>query len=789
MRYVYDSYVQCYSDLIGSDPSSDPRTVSRNRLAQCVNMWRDYDSEHGAAIETFPGFRSVWSTAGERIKGIYALRTPSGVDCIIAHAGIHLYVHRLSELCAAQSELESPEALRFPLYDNVCAFTDKGRFYAWDGTNYWTVFEKDDGDFDMDICYGYIPLTYYNGNVYEQRNMLINEVEYVYTNGGEERDEEHRQFPLYDTYTHEADGKGMKPGIVSLSIDGRYLRYVSSDDCEYDIYYDWDYENNSYSPSSVSIKKSDIYNSTTGTYRTLRIVRYVDPIDTDAVVSGKRAIIGNIGIDFEFPQFNGNSRSAIIGCTRAASYDGRIFVTGNPEYPNTVFYTQRNRDGVNDPSYFGVYNYFNDGDGGVANVDILSSPSMLAVIKSDTIHDGSIYYHFAKENTDSKTKNLIPRLYPSTEGAAGTGAVCGTGHISCNFADDLVFLSRRGLEAVGKETVNLERTLTHRSSNVDRLLTREDLGSVSMAEWLGYLVICCNGRAYLADSRYLTRHTDGSYQYEWYCLDGLTTYERYAPFYAALHDYPFISSLGISSGDLMLDGLPLSASIDLCDGDVLYSESEVTEAFCSSGDAVVPVYYVNVGGRRILVGKTSEREGLGEAYPIEHVLSVGDILLLASERSLCIVNTDRRGVAVGGSRIESDEIDASYYSFNGVRYYSGCSLRLDDCDKKSVLKNTVCGTVNVRFKSLPQSRFHVQLSLDGRHRQTVAEVFASRADPAAVAFRNMSFTDGENGTVALPEVTRGWINKQYYFYSDGFCEPFGLYELSFTYTLGGKIRS
>lgn len=785
MRYLYGSYIQSYSDFIGADPSSDPCTVSRSRLAQCVNMWRDHDSEHGAAVETFPGFRSVWGTDGS-IDGIYSLRTPSGVDYIIVYAGRYLYARRLSELTAASAPLDSPEPLfNFPLYGNICAFSDNGRFYAWDGVNFWTVSETADGSLKMESCEGYVPLTYYNGNVYEQRNMMINKVEYVYTDGGTERDAEHRQFSLYDTFTTEADGKKMRHGIISLTIDGRELRYVSSLDSEYDIYYNWDAENNIYSPYAVSIKKSDIFNEQTNTYRTLRITRYVDPID----MGGIGASSHDVGESRNLPQFEGRSRYAVLGCTRAAAYDGRIFVTGNPEYPNTVFYTQRNRDGANDPSYFGVYNYFNDGDGGVPNVDILSSPSMLAVIKSDTLHDGSIYYHFAKDNADDKTKDLIPRLYPSTAGAAGVGAVCGHGHISCNFADDLVFLSRRGLEAIGKETVNLERTLMHRSSNVDRLLLREDLGSVSIAEWRGYLFICCHGRAYLADSRYLSRHSDGSYQYEWYCLDGLCTYERYAPRYAALHAYPFIESVGLSLGDFTLDGLPLSSSVTLLDRDELYSESGVVEAYCTHGGVSVPVLYVCDGDRRILVGRTDEREGLGEVYPIDHVLAIGDILLLASAHALCIVNTDRRGISVSGSTLESDEIDAAYYSFNGVRYFSGCSLRLDDCDKKAVLKNTVCGTVNVRFKSLPQSRFSVSLSLDGKHTEKLADVFASRRDPSSTVFQNLSFTDGFNGTVSIPEMTRGWINKQYYFHSDGFCEPFGLYELSFAYTLGGKIRS
>ena len=54
-----ETYSQSYSGFVGVDFTNDPAYVARNRLAHCVNMWRDYDSENGAAIETFPGFRSA----------------------------------------------------------------------------------------------------------------------------------------------------------------------------------------------------------------------------------------------------------------------------------------------------------------------------------------------------------------------------------------------------------------------------------------------------------------------------------------------------------------------------------------------------------------------------------------------------------------------------------------------------------------------------------------------------------------------------------------------------------
>ena len=155
---------------------------------------------------------------------------------------------------------------------------------------------------------------------------------------------------------------------------------------------------------------------------------------------------------------------------------------------------------------------------------------------------------------------------------------------------------------------------------------------------------------------------------------------------------------------------------------------------------------------------------------------------------ICIINTDMRGVTVGDRYIEHDRIDRSFYSFNGVAYLSGCSLKLDDCDAKSCSKNTVPGTTTVRFKMMPGSHCTAMVSTNGRDWQRLGEAFSSRLDFADIEFSNLSFAENENNVVVFPEISRSWVNKQYYFYSDRFEAPFGLYELSYLWYVSGKIR-
>ena len=77
---------------------------------------------------------------------------------------------------------------------------------------------------------------------------------------------------------------------------------------------------------------------------------------------------------------------AIINCTTAEVFDGRIFFSGNPSFPNTVFYTERTKAGQDGELYVGRYNYFNDGVGSYKVKAMLAVRDMLAVFKEPLPH-------------------------------------------------------------------------------------------------------------------------------------------------------------------------------------------------------------------------------------------------------------------------------------------------------------------------------------------------------------------------------------------------------------------
>ena len=964
------TYTMHYSDFVGVDASSDPRAVARNRLAYSVNMWRDYESEQGLAVETFPGFRRVAQALGRNsigaefgaVHGLYHFRSKGGVDYVVVHAGTRLYSFKSEDLADGKylTAEQRGVILSIRLSDSdSTGFVFNNNLFILDGSNMYSISGVAEGGADEVVMAseigGYVPTTYYYGKPYEQRNMLS---DYAYEIIESERYKtenvkanwsmfmnynsdsticyvygfnEHHGMSRININVARVDGlstakplticegafggqehitsvdlrakerisleKGCFAGCTNLkkvqiyidgAPDGTALTVASDafENCplldQIDVYYTTtdaqSYVFTATNDKSIVVTKvvsgDPMYNYEPEYYFDVRISPIYEVaqgvISADNVYTGNDIFVGyesepaDIGgetvdvvkyvyllrselrcpIKFkddgtvdEFKKdeegneelsavklllklysshfstvenvsnflegtlgYREDARDAIRRCTKCAVYDGRIFLTGNPALPNTVFYSHRNLTGANDPTYFGVYNYFNDGDGNTPNVDLLSTPSMLMVIKQNTTQEGSVYYHVGADNADESSKNLVPRIYPATTGAAGLGSAADLlpGCCACNFLDDPVFLSKRGLEAVGKQTVNLERTLTHRSSNVDRLLIREDLGRASLAEWKGYLVICCDGRIYLADSRHLSQHSDGSYQYEWFYLEGIGTYDSYDLRYEYWGDtWPLIEPDGLEAltldDYLTLNGERVGDVYSLKRSSEPVYESDVMSVsvfYPGHDEAVIDIYYVEVDGKKYLVGnKGGELLGVGAFYGANKVLSVADRLIFGTPHGdICIVNTDKRGIPVGERAVDPDKIDRSYYTFNGIAYLSGCSVRLDDCDKKSLTKRTVCGSVTARFKMMPGSYCQAMVSLNGRDWSRLGEAFSSRFDFADIDFGNFSFAENENNVVVFPELTRGWINKQYYFYSDKFEAPFGLYELSYFYQTAGRIR-
>ena len=225
----------------------------------------------------------------------------------------------------------------------------------------------------------------------------------------------------------------------------------------------------------------------------------------------------------------GSIAEIITQCHIAESFDGRIFLTGNPSYPGYCFYSSLDSSGEHNPLYFGEMNYFKDGIGNFANTALLAVGDSLAVFKERDDGGGSIYYHTPAATGIGTLTKIYPTSYVHSGFVAKGKAI--------SFFDDPVFVSSKGISALAKKNINLERSIVTRSSNVNKRLLSEDLSKIKLAIWKGYLVVLAEDKIYLADSRSSFITKSGDIEYEWYYLSGIGSYRndrkvyRYSPFH------------------------------------------------------------------------------------------------------------------------------------------------------------------------------------------------------------------------------------------------------------------
>lgn len=427
-----------------------------------------------------------------------------------------------------------------------------------------------------------------------------------------------------------------------------------------------------------------------------------------------------------------NYLNCINKCTLAAEFDGRIFLGGNPSFPNRIWYTQRDIHGVNLPEYIGELNFWQDGAAGDANVSMLVASNMLCVLQKQKDGSGGIWLH---QGVDTGS-DLTPRVYPSTFGSIDSSP-CGA---CCNFRDDAVFLTRHGLEAIAKQTVNLDRSIEHRSTNVDNKLLRENLGDAKMTEWNGYLMLLCpTGNVYMADSRQMYRNQASGYaEYEWYLLDEFGMYSGMTP---------------VEGSDEMTGGTFAPATIMLSTEGVLY-------------------FGTSLG--RICVVNTDKR---GQSYtwsivPVNEDENEGD-----DDDELTVTEP-----------VDPGRIHRHWYTRAGRRYSSFVTTKFDDCGYPHVNKNTVRKSVDIELRTYYDATVSISWRTDRDNVWSDPET-NNRFALYEEDFGNHTFDTAEHNIAVSDEHAKLWVMKQFHLRSDGYRSAWGLYHISYRWKVCRRIRN
>jgi hypothetical protein len=191
-------------------------------------------------------------------------------------------------------------------------------------------------------------------------------------------------------------------------------------------------------------------------------------------------------------------------CTKALLFDNRMFFTGNPDFPNAVFHSE-----LNNPAYISDLSYYEDGSSDSSITGMTVGNNVLWIFKNLDQNNANVFYHEPTLDLEHG------KIYPTKQGNVSVGCYVD----STNFQDDIVYLSRYGLEGISTEKMDSKQAIAHRSFMVDVKMTNENnYKDAMMTEYQGYLLILVNGKIYLADSRQKYANLD-SFGYDWFYWD------------------------------------------------------------------------------------------------------------------------------------------------------------------------------------------------------------------------------------------------------------------------------
>lgn len=855
-KTTYNAY---YGDFRGVDFSSDHTQVHKQRLAYAVNMYKDYQSGQGQALETVPGFRRrVELPDAPTIYGIHKIDVKNGENRetkVLIHAGDKLYHWHnyplsinveFKEELILPDEIEISEGLKsfeIKLSNNISiirglslvtgesilsyefdndrkiltihsselisgdriyldyaegeiteplfvgmregqskSFIFNNRLYLIDGKNYLVY----DGSVVKSALEGaYIPTTYINiipagenadiGKEYEQRNMLQPRFKHTFIADGvttefymnENQLEEICEVKLYGEVTTEFEAD-LAAGKITFNT----------------------------APEKPEDKG---------------FTEFYAGIE----VTAKRTFTSVSGVTEQ----KDNIYELITECTIACIFDNRVFFSGNPAYPNHVFYCGRNITGYVDPTYFGVYNYMQDGVGITPITGIIPVADSLMVLKGDTQQDGSVFFHTPQQTGE----NLTPVIYPSTQGLNGIGCL----GACINFLDDPVFVSKLGVEGVGQLSVRYERAIEHRSSLVDAKLVNEKLEGAMLEEWNGYLVLLVDGKIYLADSRQKYTSELGTPQYEWYYFEGIGIWDKQYPEYrysnqtntelagakvrwcreckkkaseCVCQDKDNIIELTLTDASAVYYA-DLDETRDLRDTvvnppdvdgnsnvtiytDVVEYEIEGTSYFALASYAIHELYDGVTGDfikyeALICEGKGNKTGGV--FLPAKTIKTMDSNLFFGTAGGVvCSFNFDMR---------DSEGVIAPrYYNFDERIITSGCATRMDNCGIPHLTKTTVKKSTVVKTKSMQTSAMKVRVRTNKKAYNQIARINTTLFSFDNMDFSDFSFITDEQSLFAIKEKEKKWVEKQYYVYSDEYMKPFALFYLCYRYTIAGRYK-
>lgn len=348
-----------YSDFRGVDFTSDSTRVSLYRSPNCVNMYKDYKSSLGQAVETRPGFINLLEL-GDEIYGIHFIK--KDILKVLVHSGKKLLLWNSYPTSQLK---ENMQVLFSDMAENKSrSFVYNNKLYINDGKNY--IFYDENEVKNVEEV-AFIPTTTIarspsgGGTLYQPVNVLQTKRKNSFLANGTDKN-----------YT--LDSSGLDATEINVTINGT--------------------------------EKTEGTDFTVNRATGVITFNSAPPAPTTA---------GQDNVVITFSKTVSDYSNRIKECLISCIFDNRVFFSGNSGFPNALFNSM-----LNDPTYVSDLAYYQDGSDNIPITAILRVGDSILVIKSDDQQDSVVYYHTPKDVKNGDTEETI---YPTKQGLAGIGCI------------------------------------------------------------------------------------------------------------------------------------------------------------------------------------------------------------------------------------------------------------------------------------------------------------------------------------------------------------------------------
>ena len=218
----------------------------------------------------------------------------------------------------------------------------------------------------------------------------------------------------------------------------------------------------------------------------------------------------------QYPHTVEGYRARIDKCTIIGSYglggDNRLFLSGNPDYPNRDWMS-----GFDDPTYFPDLGFSVLGSEDSAIMGYCRTAGYQGIVKEERNNEATIYFRSGELGADGNA------LFTTRQALSGVGAVA-VGSFG-NLLDDPLFLGRTGVFGVSISDMSGQRVSQNRSYFLNPRLRDEELSQGEAVVWQNmYLLAFPNGHVYALDARQEKSYRSaalGDFVYEGYYWENI----------------------------------------------------------------------------------------------------------------------------------------------------------------------------------------------------------------------------------------------------------------------------